>query len=141
MTDTLTPKQRSDRMSLVRGKNTKPEMRVRRLVHAMGFRYRLHRRDLPGTPDLVFVGRRKLLYVHGCYWHRHTDPACKLARLPKSRLEFWLPKLDSNAARDRQNQKRVREMGWGYLIIWECQLGNEAFLRCQIEEFLNDKVH
>ena len=104
--DTLSKAQRSERMSRVRGKDTKPELLVRRLVHGMGYRYRLHRRDLPGTPDLVFPGRRKVIFVHGCFWHRHPDPACKLARLPKSRTDFWLPKLEGNRARDIENAAR-----------------------------------
>ena len=140
MTDTLTPKERSQRMSLVRGKDTKPEMFVRRLVHRMGYRYRLHRRDLPGTPDLVFPGRKKVLYVHGCYWHRHPDPKCKLARLPKSRLEFWLPKLEANAARDRQNQEKIKQIGWNYLVIWECQLKDKVALERKIRSFLDNEV-
>ena len=140
MTDTLTPRQRSERMSRVRGKDTKPEMKVRRLVHAMGYRYRLHRRDLPGTPDLVFPARKKVLYVHGCYWHRHPDPACKLARLPKSRLEFWLPKLDANAERDRRNQEKINDIGWRCLVVWECELKDEAFLQKKIQAFLDDEV-
>ncbi len=141
MTDTLTKKERSHRMSLVRGKDTKPEMKVRRLVHGMGYRYRLHRRDLPGTPDLVFPSRKKVLYVHGCYWHRHLDPACKLARLPKSRLEFWLPKLEANAARDRLNQEKLQTMGWRFLVVWECELKDEASLSSRIRSFLNDEVN
>lgn len=140
MTDTLTSRQRSERMSRVRGKDTKPEMKVRRLVHAMGYRYRLHRRDLPGTPDLVFPARKKVLYVHGCYWHRHPDPACKLARLPKSRLEFWLPKLDANAERDRRNQEKIKDIGWRCLVVWECELKDEAFLQNKIQAFLDDEV-
>ena len=141
MTDTLTKAERSHRMSLVRGKDTKPEMKVRRLVHGMGYRYRLHRRDLPGTPDLVFPSRKKVLYVHGCYWHRHPDPACKLARLPKSRLEFWLPKLEANAARDRINQEKLKKMGWDFMVIWECELKNETSLSDRIRSFLNDEVN
>jgi DNA mismatch endonuclease, patch repair protein len=93
MTDTLTLRERSERMALVRGKNTGPEMAVRKLVHRLGYRYRLHIRTLPGKPDLVFAGRRKVIFVHGCFWHRHPDKTCKLARMPKSRLEFWGPKM------------------------------------------------
>ena len=96
MPDTLTPEQRSERMRRVRSKDTKPEILVRQIVHRLGFRFRLHRRDLPGIPDLVFPQRRKVIFVHGCFWHRHQDQSCPLARLPKSRLEFWRPKLEAN---------------------------------------------
>jgi DNA mismatch endonuclease (patch repair protein) len=136
MADTLTPAERSERMSRVRGRHTAPEMLVRRIVHALGYRYRLHRRDLPGCPDLVFGKRRKVIFVHGCFWHRHGDSACKLARLPKSRLDFWLPKLEANRARDEKNQERIAAMGWEFLVIWECQLGDRALLAERIRSFL-----
>lgn len=136
MTDTLTPEQRSIRMSLVRGKGTTPEMQVRRLVHRLGYRYRLHGSKLPGKPDLVFASRRKVIFVHGCYWHRHDDPNCKLARLPKSRLDFWLPKLEGNAARDLRNLAVLRSLGWDALIIWECQ-ADDSFLEARIRAFLD----
>jgi DNA mismatch endonuclease (patch repair protein) len=123
-------------MSRVRDKDTVPELTVRRLVHGMGYRYRLHRRYLPGRPDLVFATRRKVIFVHGCLSHRHADPACKLARLPKSRLEFWLPKLEANRARNATNQDRILSMGWSYLVIWECQLANRALLEERIRGFL-----
>lgn len=97
--DTLSPADRSARMSKVRGKDTKPELIARRMLHAMGYRYRLQAKDLPGRPDIVFRRRRKVIFVHGCFWHRHPDPECKLARLPKSRLDFWLPKLERNRER------------------------------------------
>src|SRR5271154_74604 len=94
--DTLTREERSLRMSLIRSSNTKPEMLVRRLVHSLGYRYRLHVRSLPGSPDLVFASRRKVIFVHGCFWHRHGDSLCKLARLPKSRLDFWGGEMENN---------------------------------------------
>ena len=94
-------------MQAVKDRDTGPEMAVRRLVHGMGYRYRLHRRDLPGSPDLVFATRRKVIFVHGCFWHRHGDSRCKLARLPKSRLEFWGPKLENNRRRDSVKQERI----------------------------------
>src|SRR5262245_44191753 len=102
--DTLSASERSKRMALVRSKNTKPEVVVRKLVHSLGHRFRLHGRKLPGRPDLVFARQKKVLFVHGCFWHRHSDTRCALARLPKSRLEFWLPKLESNRLRDRRNR-------------------------------------
>ena len=136
MADSMTPEGRSERMSRVRGKDTKPEMVVRRLVHGLGYRYRLHRKDLPGRPDLVFTTRRKVNFVHGCFWHRHPDPACKLARLPKSRLDFWLPKLTANAARDVGVEEELRSMGWGILVLWECEIKQTSSLSQKIQAFL-----
>lgn len=133
--DTLTPAERAARMALVRAKDTKPELLVRRLVHGMGYRYLLHRRDLPGTPDLVFPGRRKVIFIHGCFWHRHAR--CALARLPKSRGEFWLPKLTANAERDARNVRALRRLGWSVSTIWECQLGDTAKLANRIRRFLD----
>ena len=136
MTDTLSKHQRSERMSRIRGKDTKPELLVRRLVHSMGYRYRLHRRNLPGTPDLVFPGRKKVIYVHGCFWHRHPDPNCSLARMPKSRLEFWRPKLEGNRRRDIDNHGRLTELGWHFMVVWECQIKDIEELKGNIVEFL-----
>ena len=135
--DTLTREERSERMSRVRGKNTTPELTVRRLVHGMGYRFRLHRRDLPGTPDLAFPVRRKVIFVHGCFWHRHPDPDCKLARMPKSRQEFWLPKLEANRARDIRNEAALSAAGWGVMKVWECELRDAASLRNKIRTFLD----
>ena len=137
MADTLTPEQRSRRMSLVRGRDTAPELAVRRIAHGLGYRYRLHGKGLPGKPDLVFAGRKKVIFVHGCYWHRHDDPTCKLARLPKSRLDFWGAKLEANAERDRHNEQALRELGWGLLILWECQLHDRSSLESRIRAFLD----
>ncbi len=134
--DTLSTKQRSERMSLVRDRDTKLEMAIRRLVHYMGYRYRLHRRDLPGTPDLVFSGRKKAVFVHGCFWHRHPDPACRLARLPKSKLDFWGPKLETNRKRDERNIALLTKLGWDVLVIWECQSKNREELQIRIKDFL-----
>lgn len=136
MADTLTPAERSKRMSKIRSKDTKPEMKVRRLIHSMGYRYRLHRKELPGHPDLVFYNRKKAIFIHGCFWHRHPDESCRLARLPKSRLDFWLPKLESNRIRDEQNIRALEELGWQVLVIWECQLKDIILLEKQIREFL-----
>lgn len=136
MADTLSKTARSERMSLIRGKDTSVELVVRRLVHSLGYRYRLHGRGLPGRPDLVFGKRRKVIFVHGCFWHRHDDSACKLARLPKSRLNFWVPKLEGNRRRDLENQKLLRERGWEVLVIWECELRDRAALERKIRSFL-----
>jgi DNA mismatch endonuclease, patch repair protein len=120
---------RSAQMALVRGKDTKPEWRVRRALHAAGLRYRLHDRRLPGRPDLVFPSRRVVVFVHGCFWHRHGDPACRLARMPKSRLEFWGPKLSGNADRDARDIAALEAMGWVPVIVWECETRNVERLR------------
>jgi DNA mismatch endonuclease (patch repair protein) len=132
--DTLNSAERSKRMGLVRGKDTKPEMLVRRMVHAMGFRYRLHVKTLPGSPDMVFPGRGKIIFIHGCFWHRHGP--CKNTRLPKSRLDFWLPKLEGNRARDAANRRILRRSGWEVLVIWECQLKNLVRTAEKINMFL-----
>ena len=133
--DTLTPQERSARMARVRAKDTKPEMQVRRLVHRLDYRYRLHRRDLPGTPDMVFPGRGKVIFIHGCFWHGHAG--CALARLPKSRGDFWPSKLAANAERDARNTRALRRLGWGVLTIWECQLRDMARVTNRIERFLD----
>lgn len=112
---------RSRQMALVKGKNTKPELTVRRLLHSLGYRYRLHRTDLPGVPDIVFPGRRKVVLVHGCFWHQHDDPSCWRSRLPKTRQEFWVPKLTENSMRDDRNLDALSAAGWTALVVWECQ--------------------
>ena len=124
-------------MALVRGKDTKPEVAVRRLVHGMGYRYRLHVASLPGKPDLVFAGPKKVIFVHGCFWHRHPSSSCKLARMPKSRLEFWVPKLEGNLLRDKRNRRELKKQGWKVLSIWECQIANMASLSKRIRSFLS----
>jgi DNA mismatch endonuclease (patch repair protein) len=133
--DTLTPAQRSERMSRVRSKDTKPEMRVRSLVHRMGFRYRLHDRSLPGNPDMVFPSRGKIIFVHGCFWHRHRD-RCAFTRWPKSRLEFWKPKLEKNRQRDRVVRNKLRRLGWTVLVVWECELKEPDKLAERVRAFL-----
>ena len=137
--DTLSPAERSERMSRVRSKDTKPEMVVRKLAHGMGFRYRLHVRKLPGHPDLVFAGRRKVIFVHGCFWHRH-GARCPLTRWPKSKLDFWRPKLEQNRKRDLRNRRALRKLGWRVLVIWECQLANIARLENRLRLFLENSA-
>ena len=139
MVDTLSSSERSKRMALVRGKNTSPELLVRRLIHSMGYRYTLHRNDLPGRPDIVFSARRKIVFVHGCFWHRHPNKKCKLARLPKSRLEFWLPKLQANRVRDLRNQRKLKALGWVCLVVWECEIGNKEHLENILRRFLGER--
>ncbi|WP_458762519.1 very short patch repair endonuclease [Cupriavidus basilensis] len=133
--DSVSPARRSEIMGRVRSRDTKPELLVRRLIHAMGYRYRLHAKDLPGKPDLVFRSRRKVVFVHGCFWHRHSG--CALARLPKSREEFWLPKLEANRQRDIKNERALQDSKWSALVIWECELANVVELKNRIKEFLD----
>lgn len=136
--DSLTKSERSERMGRIKGSDTKPELVVRKLTYAMGFRYRLHDRRLPGRPDLVFASRKKLIFVHGCFWHRHKREDCKLARLPKSRLDFWLPKLEANSARDSRVLQELDALGWKVMVVWECELKDKAALAARIKEFLEE---
>ncbi|MDP3742923.1 MAG: very short patch repair endonuclease [Methylotenera sp.] len=135
MVDTLTAEERSRRMTLVRSKNTKPEILVRKILWGMGFRYRLHAKDLPGKPDIVFRKKKKVILIHGCFWHMHED--CRLWRLPKSRQEFWEAKLLRNKDRDTYNQSLLHELGWEILVIWECELKNTPTVTTKIATFLN----
>jgi DNA mismatch endonuclease (patch repair protein) len=121
-------------MRRIRSKDTSPEMTVRRLVHQMGYRYRLHVRSLPGCPDMVFPRLRKIVQVYGCYWHPHGS--CRCSHRPKSRLDYWLPKLEGNRKRDRENSRRLRQQGWHVLVIRECQVGDETALVARLERFL-----
>jgi len=115
---------RSEIMSRIRGKHTAPERKVRSLVHAMGYRFRLHRADLPGKPDLVFPSRRKVIFVHGCFWHSHGT--CRKGRSrPATRAEFWGAKICSNKRRDRNERARLRRKGWRTLVVWECELSRD----------------
>lgn len=120
--DRVSREVRSANMRAIRSKGMKPELAVRRLVHGMGYRYRLHRHELPGRPDLVFPGRRKVIFVHGCFWHQHADQSCKIAHRPRSNQDYWLPKLERNASRDVQHQAQLVELAWDVLVIWECQV-------------------
>ena len=139
MADTVPPERRSEIMSGIRSKGMKPEMTVRRLLHSMGYRYRLHRRDLPGKPDLVFPGRRKVIFVHGCFWHQHSDPRCRIVRRPKSNRDYWLPKLERNVVRDAENRARLEELGWEVLVIWECEVrAGSGFLK-RTREYLDGR--
>jgi len=136
MADTFTKAERSRIMAAVRSKDTAPEMIVRRLVHSLGYRYRLHVRALPGTPDLVFPRLRKVINVSGCFWHMHD---CGRCRLPASRRRYWTRKLEGNAARDRRNRRALRKSGWGVLVVWECQTHASCLrrLRTRITSFLS----
>lgn len=122
-------------MASVRGTNTKPEIVVRKLVHALGFRFRLHRKDLPGCPDLVFPSRRKVIFVHGCFWHRHKG--CKRASTPQTRLDFWQKKFESNVLRDQRNLRDLSAAGWEALLVWECSLKDTNRLVERLQRFLS----
>jgi DNA mismatch endonuclease, patch repair protein len=124
-------------MAAIRSKDTTPERIVRRLVTALGYRYRLHRKDLPGKPDLVFGPRRKVIFVHGCFWHLHPKTSCRDARHPKSNTTYWTPKLTRNAERDRQHAASLRALGWRVLIIWDCETKFLVKLTAQIARFLD----
>lgn len=126
MADVVDVPTRSRMMSGIRGRNTRPEMAVRRALFAAGFRFRLHRRDLPGAPDVALPGRKIAVFVHGCFWHRHSG--CRYSKLPATRPEFWRAKLDGNVERDRRVVESLRAMGWRVLIVWECAIRNKETL-------------
>src|SRR3546814_853988 len=134
MKDHLSPEERSAHMRLIRGRNTQPEVRVRQLLHAMGYRFRLHRRDLPGSPDIVLPKHRIVIFVHGCFWHQHKG--CQLARLPKSRPEYWLPKFQRNAQRDMEVAQQLTLLGWRQLVVWECETTCVEALRAKLANLL-----
>lgn len=124
----MTTPERSRLMSRIRGKNTGPELSVRRVAHSWGFRFRLHRRELPGCPDLAFPRLRKAILVHGCFWHHHDDPACRNAVLPKTRAEWWRAKLLANVERDARNLRDLQSLGWDVLVLWECEIRSRRFM-------------
>ena len=126
MADIVSPKKRSDMMSGIRGKNTKPEIIVRSLLHRLGYRFRLHRKDLPGRPDVVLPKWRTVIFVNGCYWHGHEN--CHLFRPPKTRTEFWINKIEGNQARDQRNYAGLTDAGWKVLVIWECAVSKKLSL-------------
>lgn len=125
---------RSANMRAIRSKGMRPELAVRSLVHKMGYRYRLHKKDLPGRPDLVFPSRRKVIFVHGCFWHAHKH--CKAAHLPKSNLEYWGPKLERNRTRDRKNIEGLNGDGWESMVVWECEVKIQDELEKRLLDFL-----
>ena len=132
--DTRTPVQRRRIMQAVKSMHTKPEMAVRRLLHRMGYRYRLHRKDLPGRPDIAFGSRRKAVFVHGCFWHGH---GCAKGRLPKSRLDYWQPKIAQNVERDRTKREQLEALGWDVLTVWQCELGDVDALATKLRHFVD----
>jgi len=133
--DMMVDAMRSRTMRAVKSKDTRPELMVRSLIHGLGYRFRLHRRDLPGTPDLAFPSRRLALFVHGCFWHGHD---CKRgARMPKANNGYWVAKIDRNRQRDREAQLALESMGWGSCILWECELRDQENLRAKVIELMS----
>jgi DNA mismatch endonuclease (patch repair protein) len=124
---------RSANMRAIRSKDMQPELKVRSLAHKLGFRFRLHRKDLPGKPDLTFASRGRVIFVHGCFWHSHS---CRTAHVPKSNLEYWIPKLERNRARDEKNIEALKAKGWQTLVIWECEVSDEHGLKKRLTKFL-----
>ena len=134
MTDTFTEQQRSQLMSRVRNRNTVPEVRVRSLLHQMGYRFRLHRKDLPGTPDIVFPKYRKIIFVHGCFWHGHNQ--CKRGKRPETNTDFWNTKINKNITRDINAQKSLLDSGWSVTVVWECEIADIKGLQDRLKAFL-----
>ena len=134
MTDIFDPEKRSEIMSRIRGRDTRPEMIVRRIAHGLGFRFRLHRKDLPGRPDIVFPRHQAVIVVHGCFWHRH--PGCKRASSPKTRVRYWQNKFEDNVVRDKRNETALRDLGWKVMVIWECETKDHEAVAALIESFL-----
>jgi DNA mismatch endonuclease, patch repair protein len=134
MVDTRTKEKRHEIMSMVRSKDTAPELEVRKLIFAMGYRYRLHVRGLPSKPDIVMMGRRKIIDVRGCFWHGHSG--CKYGRLPKSREDFWKTKIEHNRERDTRNLGLLEGDGWRVLVVWQCELQNPDLLKAKLYEFI-----
>lgn len=131
--DNRSPESRSALMARIGAKNTVPEMVVRRLLHSLGYRFRLHRHDLPGTPDIVFPSRRKVIFVNGCFWHAH---GCRIGQPPKTRPEFWTPKLERNRTRDLENRADLRAIGWKTMTVWQCQTKTPKKLSDKLVSFL-----
>jgi DNA mismatch endonuclease, patch repair protein len=134
--DRLTPGQRSANMRRIRSRDTSPEMIVRRLVHGMGYRYRLHSSKLPGRPDLVLARLRKIVDIRGCFWHQHDD--CPDSHIPRSRVNYWQPKLLGNRRRDLENIKKLKRLGWKVLIVWECETKEAKRLIARVRRFLEN---
>lgn len=136
--DHVAPEKRSEIMRLVKGKDTKPELVVRQLLHRMGYRYRLHRRDLPGKPDIVFASKKKAIFVHGCFWHRH--PGCRWTTMPKTKVEFWERKFESNVTRDSRTLAELKSHGWDVLIVWQCETRDLESLADTLQKFLRNGI-
>ncbi len=135
MADRITKEQRSRNMARVKNKNTAPELKVRKILHRLGFRFRLHRSDLPGNPDIVLPRHHKIIFVHGCFWHGHS---CPRGKRPSTKQDFWNHKLDSNIKRDKTNQKKLKELGWKVLVLWECAVKDTQKLEEKILDFMKN---
>jgi DNA mismatch endonuclease, patch repair protein len=135
MVDRISPEHRSWNMSRIRDKDTKPEIKVRSLLHKSGYRFRLHRKDLPGKPDIVLPKYNTVIFVHGCFWHRHKN--CKFTYNPKSRKKFWQDKFQGNVDRDKRNRKKLSSLGWRTVVIWECQTNHSEKLQQLIVKIFN----
>lgn len=134
--DSISPSRRSDNMSRIKSSNTQPEMQVRRFLHRLGYRYALHKRDLPGVPDLVFPSRKKVVFIHGCFWHQHKG--CVDGRIPKSRISYWKLKLQRNVERDRRNISKLRRDGWKVMLVWECGVNKADTISKRLIRFLGE---
>ena len=134
--DHVTSKKRSAIMAQVRTKNTGPELVARKMLHRLGYRYRLHRRDLPGSPDIVFPRPRLAIFVNGCFWHGH---ACRYGRLPKSKLRYWRPKIEANRTRDILKHRQLRKLGWDFVVVWQCELRNPDSALKKMVKFLRSR--
>ncbi|WP_083415253.1 very short patch repair endonuclease [Massilia timonae] len=129
----MNPEARSALMARIGSKNTKPELIVRKLVYSMGYRYRLHKKDLPGRPDIVFAARKKLIFIHGCFWHAHS---CKRGFKPKTNVEFWNAKLQRNIERDQETLSKLKSLGWQSLVIWECEIKDLTLVEKRVRSFI-----
>lgn len=138
MTENAVTPQRSRNMRAVRSKDTRPEMKVRRTLHALGLRFRLHRGDLPGRPDIVLPRYRTVVFVHGCYWHRHEG--CHRASVPKTRVDFWNRKFDANRERDRRSELALSNLGWKVIVVWECEISGQTDIRTLLTDRIVFKV-
>lgn len=138
MVDKFSKHKRSEIMSHINSKNTKPEITVRKIIYSLGYRYRLHRKDLPGKPDLAFIKKKKVIFINGCFWHGHSG--CKKSALPDTNYEFWNDKIKKNVNRDTLNYQRLKDMGWKYLVIWQCEIKNDKLenIKSNIIHFLNE---
>ena len=139
MVDHLSPEKRSAIMRSIRAKNTKPELRVRQMLHRSGYRFRIHAPKLPGKPDLAFTKRKKVVFVHGCFWHQHPDSECRDAKRPTSNSDYWLPKLKRTQERDQKHQEALRRAGWDVLVLWECELTRENAIEKRVLMFLGPR--
>lgn len=136
--DKISKAKRRANMKKIKSKNTKPEIFVRKILYSLGYRYRIHSKELPGKPDIVFIGKKKVIFVHGCFWHQHDDPNCNKTHIPKTRIEYWEEKLKKNVDRDKKHLELLEKIGWACLVVWECQLADQNSLIKKLKNFLDD---